>query len=188
MGLVDEPKHGDVVRLFCPGCQDVYNVSSPSMFRSIDGAFFGPTFPSLFFMTYEDLVPAKTSENYIPRVFGFKVHQSRKSVPSGHNAVLVGTELEFTTSGYSIGSIESLGTSCNKIIELRDLTAPNNPGGLMSLETVLSSSNAGLDGIYIQSDVMKRQLSSYNPDAKDSERKDDDEFLSMKRQRSIDGS
>lgn len=28
----------------------------------IDGAFFGPTFPNLFFMTYEDVVPEPVAE------------------------------------------------------------------------------------------------------------------------------
>ena len=28
----------------------------------IDGAFFGPTFPNLFFMTYEEVVPEPVAE------------------------------------------------------------------------------------------------------------------------------
>jgi hypothetical protein len=41
----------------------------------IDGAFFGPTFPHLFLMTYEVLVPEVSREVYVPRVFGFKIHK-----------------------------------------------------------------------------------------------------------------
>jgi len=50
MGFTDDPKHG-MVKLFCPKCQDVYSCGPGQ--RHIDGAFFGPTFPNLFFMTYE---------------------------------------------------------------------------------------------------------------------------------------
>ncbi|KAG4933250.1 hypothetical protein JHK87_047252 [Glycine soja] len=46
------------------------------MFLDIDGAYFGATFPHLFLMTYGNLKPQKQSQNYVPRVFGFKVHKS----------------------------------------------------------------------------------------------------------------
>ena len=42
----------------------------------IDGAFFGSTFPHLFLQTYGELRPQRCTRRYIPRVFGFKVHQS----------------------------------------------------------------------------------------------------------------
>ena len=35
------------------------------IFTDIDGAFFGPTFPNLFFMTYEDIVPEPVAEQVI---------------------------------------------------------------------------------------------------------------------------
>lgn len=41
----------------------------------IDGAYFGTTFPHLFLMTYGQLKPQKPSQNYVPRVFGFKLHK-----------------------------------------------------------------------------------------------------------------
>ena len=40
---------------------DLYPMSS-FFFTDIDGAFFGPTFPNLFFMTYEDIVPEPVAE------------------------------------------------------------------------------------------------------------------------------
>lgn len=73
MGVADEPKIGGSMRLYCPRCQDVYNVGA---FKNIDGCCFGPTFPGLFFMTYQDLVPDRTNEAYVPRIFGFKIHSS----------------------------------------------------------------------------------------------------------------
>lgn len=78
MGFAEEPKHG-VVKLFCPKCQDVY--SCPVAQRHLDGAYFGPTFPNLFFMTYEELVPEPFSEIYVPRICGFKIHPSSNSIP-----------------------------------------------------------------------------------------------------------
>ena len=51
----------------------------------IDGAFFGPTFPALFFMTYENQVPEPAIEHYTPRIFGFKIHQSSNSLPRFRN-------------------------------------------------------------------------------------------------------
>ena len=78
MSFTDDPKHG-MVKLFCPKCQDVYSCGPGQ--RHIDGAFFGPTFPNLFFMTYEDLVPEPVSEHYVPRVFGFRIHHTSNSLP-----------------------------------------------------------------------------------------------------------
>ena len=67
------------VKLYCPNCEDIYN---PRIGRheSIDGAFFGTTFPHLFFQTFPELFPSNHNENrvnvekYIPRIFGFKIH------------------------------------------------------------------------------------------------------------------
>ena len=80
----------DTVKIFCPKCQNVYH---PPPIRSrnhsiddigcasVDGAAFGTTFPHLFLMTYHNLVPEPLTLDsaYIPRVFGFRVHQSARS-------------------------------------------------------------------------------------------------------------
>ena len=76
MGLKDEPKVGGSVKLYCPKCRDVYNCAA--VCKNVDGAYFGPTFPGLFFMSYEELVPEQSTEEYVPRVFGFKIHDSSK--------------------------------------------------------------------------------------------------------------
>ncbi len=73
MGFADDPKHG-MVKLLCPKCRDVYNCHANH--RHIDGAFFGPTFPNLFFMSYENLVPEPAVEQFVPRVFGFRIHHT----------------------------------------------------------------------------------------------------------------
>lgn len=44
--------------------------------EQIDGAYFGTTFPHLFFLTFPELKPSKSTEIYIPRVFGFKIHST----------------------------------------------------------------------------------------------------------------
>ena len=48
---------------------------SPWQVSDIDGAYFGTTFPHLFLMTYGHLKPQKSAQNYVPRVFGFKLHK-----------------------------------------------------------------------------------------------------------------
>ncbi|PSN73183.1 hypothetical protein BS50DRAFT_482476 [Corynespora cassiicola Philippines] len=53
VGLNDSPGH-ETVKLFCPSCLDVYTPPN-SRFQTVDGAFFGTTFPSLFFMTFTDI-------------------------------------------------------------------------------------------------------------------------------------
>ena len=53
VGLNDSPGH-ETVKLYCPSCLDVYTPPN-SRFQTVDGAFFGTTFPSLFFMTFTDL-------------------------------------------------------------------------------------------------------------------------------------
>mmetsp|Transcript_29629 Transcript_29629/g.43484 ORF Transcript_29629/g.43484 Transcript_29629/m.43484 type:complete len:301 (-) Transcript_29629:1139-2041(-) len=83
VGLKDEIGN-DSVKIFCPKCQCVYH--PPSQLRSlrgnpgVDGASFGTTFPHLFLMTFSNLVPdgLTTDSQYVPRVFGFKLHASSR--------------------------------------------------------------------------------------------------------------
>lgn len=62
------------MKLFCARCRELYDHNVPGG-NYIDGAFFGTTFPHLFLQTYGELRPAKCGRCYVPRVFGFKVHQ-----------------------------------------------------------------------------------------------------------------
>ncbi|KAI5464771.1 casein kinase II regulatory subunit-domain-containing protein [Mariannaea sp. PMI_226] len=52
VGLSDIPGK-DTVKLFCPSCLDVY-VPPNSRFQTVDGAFFGRTFGSLFLLTFPE--------------------------------------------------------------------------------------------------------------------------------------
>ncbi|KAG6474861.1 hypothetical protein ZIOFF_064076 [Zingiber officinale] len=66
---------GRCPRVYCCG-QPCLPVGQSDIPRSnIDGAYFGTTFPHLFLMTYGHLKPQKPSQQYIPRVFGFKLHK-----------------------------------------------------------------------------------------------------------------
>jgi len=73
VGLSDTTNQ-ESVKLYCPRCEEVYN-SKSSRHEHIDGAYFGTTFPHLFFLTFPELKSAKSTESYIPRVFGFRVNQ-----------------------------------------------------------------------------------------------------------------
>ncbi|KAL1994299.1 hypothetical protein VTN49DRAFT_2968 [Thermomyces lanuginosus] len=53
VGRTDTPGQ-DTVKLFCPSCYDLYTPPN-SRFQSVDGAFFGTTFGSLFLMTFPEL-------------------------------------------------------------------------------------------------------------------------------------
>lgn len=74
MGLSDIPNHKPV-KLYCAKCEDIYNPKS-SRHASIDGAYFGTSFHNILFQVYPTLVPTKSAERYVPRVYGFKVHSS----------------------------------------------------------------------------------------------------------------
>mmetsp|Transcript_47031 Transcript_47031/g.56880 ORF Transcript_47031/g.56880 Transcript_47031/m.56880 type:complete len:393 (+) Transcript_47031:230-1408(+) len=82
VGLKDEVG-ADTVKVFCPKCQSIYH-PPPTRSRggsgAVDGASFGTTFPHLFLMTFSNLVPDRLPPEavYVPRVFGFRVHQSAR--------------------------------------------------------------------------------------------------------------
>lgn len=66
------------VRLYCPKCEDVYLPKS-TRHASMDGSFIGTTFAPFFFLSYPNMVPHHNpNEQYSPKIFGFKVHQTAK--------------------------------------------------------------------------------------------------------------
>jgi len=74
VGLSDLPRNY-TVNVFCPRCHGLFFPKSTRQ-ANIDGAYFGTTFPHLYLMTHPDMVPAKPTQTYVPRVYGFKVHQT----------------------------------------------------------------------------------------------------------------
>ncbi|WVZ57669.1 hypothetical protein U9M48_008027 [Paspalum notatum var. saurae] len=72
------------VKIYCPKCEELHYPRSKYQ-GNIDGAYFGTTFPHLFLMTYPHLKPQKPSQQYTPRVFGFKLHkQAQRAHASSH--------------------------------------------------------------------------------------------------------
>jgi len=74
VGLSDLPRNY-TVNVFCPRCHGLFFPKSTRQ-ANIDGAYFGTTFPHLYLMTHPDMIPAKPSQTYVPRVYGFKVNCS----------------------------------------------------------------------------------------------------------------
>jgi len=58
VGLTDIP-YEKSVKLYCGRCEDLYSPKS-SRHGSIDGAYFGTTFPHLLFLVYPNLIPPKS--------------------------------------------------------------------------------------------------------------------------------
>ncbi|TIC01730.1 hypothetical protein E3Q17_01718 [Wallemia mellicola] len=95
VGLSDVP-YTKAVKLYCPRCEDLYSPKS-SRHGSIDGAYFGTSFPHMLFLVYPQHLPSKTTnslpststpttsahaaigvERYLPKIFGFPVHEMAK--------------------------------------------------------------------------------------------------------------
>ena len=78
VGLKDELGEQNVL-VYCPRCRQVMvpAVMAASRYEEIelDGAYFGTTFPHLFFLQNPHLLPPPPLQmaRYVPRVFGFKV-------------------------------------------------------------------------------------------------------------------
>merc|ERR1712046_158979 len=71
----------DQVKVFCPKCQQIYNVSPEPGLEELDGAYFGTTFAHLFFLTHQHLTPPSPPTPYIPRVFGYRIQKMRQQQP-----------------------------------------------------------------------------------------------------------
>lgn len=72
MGQADNPNL-KAVKLYCARCEDLYNPKS-TRHSAIDGAYFGTSFHNIIFQVYPALIPTKSYDRYIPRIYGFKVH------------------------------------------------------------------------------------------------------------------
>ena len=78
IGLVDSPGLKGL-KLYCPHCEDIYTPPS-RRHSSVDGSYFGTTFPHLIFQNFPELMPSKRLERYIPKIFGFKLHSTMKEI------------------------------------------------------------------------------------------------------------
>lgn len=62
-------------KVFCPHCKEVYFPRS-SRLECIDGAYFGTSFPHLFFLTYPHHLRQTIPQPFVPRIYGFRIHRS----------------------------------------------------------------------------------------------------------------
>ncbi|KAI0064951.1 hypothetical protein BV25DRAFT_1799482 [Artomyces pyxidatus] len=65
VGLTDVP-YEKSVKLYCGRCEDLYSPKS-SRHGSIDGAYFGTSFPHLLFLVYPSLIPPKSGPSDLGR-------------------------------------------------------------------------------------------------------------------------
>ncbi|KAA8499764.1 Casein kinase II subunit beta-1 [Porphyridium purpureum] len=82
VGQSDLPRLS-TMKVFCPMCWDIYFPRSRHH-NTLDGAYWGTSFPHLFLQMNHHLVPQRNADRYVPRVFGFKLHSS--SLPVQRNS------------------------------------------------------------------------------------------------------
>uniref|UniRef100_A0A7S2VYW6 Casein kinase II subunit beta n=1 Tax=Eucampia antarctica TaxID=49252 RepID=A0A7S2VYW6_9STRA len=123
VGLKDE-MGADTVKNFCPKCQCVYH-PPPIRCRSghhgsnsgggsgaVDGAAFGTTFPHLFLMTFNNLVldGLSSESSFVPRVFGFRVHQSARQRSGG-----IGSSTYYASNHNRRGNLQSTKSTTSNV-------------------------------------------------------------------------
>lgn len=80
IGITNVPNRHSV-KLFCTRCADIY--SAPCN-KKIDGAFYGPAFPTVFLLAYPDLDLRDHFHTFDFKLFGFNL-KSKKFENSPHN-------------------------------------------------------------------------------------------------------
>lgn len=73
VGLSDSPRNY-TVNVFCPKCHEIFHPRSAKQ-GNLDGAYFGSTFAHLFLLSHPDLIPPKTQQTYVPRIYGFRINK-----------------------------------------------------------------------------------------------------------------
>ncbi|KAJ9448740.1 putative casein kinase II subunit beta-4 [Diplonema papillatum] len=75
------------VKVFCPKCEDIYYPRS-GKHKSLDGAFWGTTFPHLFCICNPTLFGniTKPAYSYTPTIYGFRVRKQKKEEPPTTNS------------------------------------------------------------------------------------------------------
>lgn len=102
IGLHDRAKES-TVKCFCPKCRDIYH--PPSLrHRRIDSAAFGTTLPHLLLQRMPEVCPVRPQDRYIPRIFGFEIHESATEMAIYKKGVSVkGADTGLSSSGKGTG-------------------------------------------------------------------------------------
>ncbi|KAG8823044.1 casein kinase 2 regulatory subunit [Serendipita sp. 401] len=81
VGLTDIP-YEKSVKLYCGRCEDIYSPKS-TRHGSVDGAFFGTSFPHMMYLVYPGLLPSKAgpSDHHLPLAPGADPRTRRKDKP-----------------------------------------------------------------------------------------------------------
>lgn len=61
--------------MYCPRCKEIYHMRHHV---ELDGAYFGPYFPSAFLMQFPDLIPQEGKDMPVLKLYGFKVLDNTK--------------------------------------------------------------------------------------------------------------
>lgn len=133
VGLSDLP-YQSPVKLFCPRCEDLYNPKS-SRHGSIDGAYFGTSFPHMLFMVYPHMVPVKSAGLPIGSQGASKQSYGGVSADILHQRAL------------ALEQSNSLGTVLPTLEEASSETAANLPSDTRARAPLeRAAPNAGLTG------------------------------------------
>ncbi len=81
-GESDVPQRS-AVKVYCCRCKELYRADS-SKAAAVDGAYFGCSFPHMFFLQYPELQFSDQVEAYVPRLYGFKI---RSQIPHLESAL-----------------------------------------------------------------------------------------------------
>lgn len=76
IGMSENLRHSRV-KVYCPKCEDVYVPKKKC--EDVDGAYFGTSFANILLQSYPDLSPKEQPINFVPRIFGFKIHKKKGS-------------------------------------------------------------------------------------------------------------
>jgi len=104
----------NTVKVFCSKCEDIFYPKS-SRHGTIDGAYFGTTFPHLFLQTYSELRGVEPTQKYVPRIFGFKIHKSAETSQEGNTAPSAATGDGRATGKRSSSSKSAKGSASTKV-------------------------------------------------------------------------
>jgi len=165
----------DTVKLYCPNCHDIYAPPS-SRYQGVDGAFFGTTFPHLFFQSYRELAPApfykpQTGANASTSpTESNSSHQSTFANPNPHGGQKRAAGKVYTPKIYGF-RVSDHAKNGPRMHWMR--MRPVSPEELDAVDWRGRWINDGEE--YDEDEDEDRQMEDFDPDAGDGDDDDDDE-------------